>query len=69
MKGFGGGFRQEWIKVELPNGRGNVELQSGAGLGNPLLTFSHERAGKTRFWTADLRPLIRDLVDRLELQS
>lgn len=59
MEGFGGGFRQEWISGKSPDGT-KVALESGAGLGNPLLTFRIERPGqKPEWWTADMADLLQ----------
>lgn len=65
MGGIGGGFREEWI-----SGKGNgvqFSLDSGAGLGNPLLTLQirYGDKGSYRYFTADIRPMLEALVDQL----
>lgn len=63
MVGMGGGFRQEWL-----SGEGNgikFQLDSGAGLGNPLFTLSIQRKGKSYDYTADIRPMVKNLLSEI----
>lgn len=63
MKGFGGGFRQEWVSTETPEF--SAGLDSGAGLGNPLLTFWIEKkGGKRKTYTASIADLFKFLVEK-----
>lgn len=60
MIGVGGGFRTEWV-----TGKGHgVEfgLDSGAGVGNPYLTFWIEKNGKRAYYTSEIRDLVNALV-------
>ena len=66
MKGFGGGFRTEWCSAERDDGTA-AGMDSGGGLGNPLLTFwFRPKDGKRVYYTADIRPLIQGLCDAME---
>lgn len=64
MKGLGGGLRQEWV-----SGEGNgikFSLDTGTGLGNPLMTLCVERkGGKVEYFTADIRPMLRAVLDKV----
>lgn len=65
MKGFGGGFRQEWATAEgKQDGKAfEAGIDSGGGLGNPLLTFWIKREGEDKvYYTADIRPILRSFI-------
>ena len=64
MKNFGGGFRTEWISGK--NEDMEIGLDSGGGLGNPLLTFWIEKKGEPRkYFTADMRDLLSQLAEKI----
>lgn len=62
VKGIGYGFRQDWIEakgVDVSAG-----LDSGAGLGNPMLTFwVKEKGGKTHYFEADMQTVLTKLIN------
>lgn len=63
MKGLGGGFRQEWVSAKFEGGE--CGLDSGAGLGNPLMTFWVEPKGKKRqYFTADITKMVKALTEQ-----
>lgn len=62
-KSFGGGLYQEWISGD---GDGvKFGLNSGAGLGNPMLSLWVEKDGKRVYYDADVRDLITTLVEKV----
>lgn len=64
MEGFGGGFRQEWITAKPDNGEFVAGIDSGAGLGNPLITFWIEEKGQQRrSYTASVADLLEIAID------
>lgn len=64
MDGIGGGFRTEWL-----TGHGDsikFGLDSGAGVGNPLLTFWIEQGnGKRQYYTADVQELVKSAIAKI----
>lgn len=59
------GLRQGWISAEIP-GVGDVNLDSGAGLGSPVLWFIHPGPdGKRMTWSANMGEVFRQLVGEL----
>lgn len=65
MTGLGGGFRSEWISAS--NNELEAGFDSGAGLGNPQLTFWIERKGQKRqYFTCDMGEVLTALVGQLE---
>lgn len=67
MKGFGGGMRQEWITAEGDDL--TAGLDSGAGLGNPLLTFWIEpKVGERRYYTVSVQDLLTALIEKAKLE-
>lgn len=63
MQGFGGGFRTEWISATSEDLKAG--LDSGAGLGNPMLTFWIERAGaKREYFTANMADVLQAAVEK-----
>lgn len=63
MVGFGGGLRTEWV---TGSGRGiEFGLDSGAGTGNPLMTFWVKKKCVREYYTADVREMIEALVSKL----
>lgn len=68
MQGMGGGFRAEWISAE--NAILKAGLDSGGGLGNPLLTLWIERKDSKREWfTCDMRKVLQDAVENAPVKS
>lgn len=63
MEGMGGGFRTGWVSAEYKGKK--FGLESGAGLGNPFLTFFVESGGKTKYYTADMGDLLRRLHSQI----
>lgn len=62
MKGMGGGFRTDWISAKNENLVAGID--SGAGLGNPYLTFwIEEKPGQRKYFTADLREVLPKIID------
>lgn len=65
MVGMGGGFRTDWVSG---SGKGiSFGLESGAGLGNPLLTFWIEKKNKRDYYTADIQVLARAILAKLDI--
>lgn len=68
MKGFGGGFRMPWISGE--NEDIQLGLDSGGGVGNPLMTFWFEdKTGKCKdrqYFTVDMRDVLQSLGEQVE---
>lgn len=68
MEGLGGGFRSEWISAE--NSELKAGFDSGAGLGNPLLTFWIEVKGeRRRYFTCDMSDALKALIGQMETQN
>jgi hypothetical protein len=64
QKGFGGGFRTEWLSAKAETPAFEAGIDSGAGLGNPYLTFWIELDGEPRrYFSADVRDLLRASID------
>lgn len=61
MEGLGGGFRQEWASAKCSDFKAGID--SGAGLGNPLMTFWFERNGKRQYFTADINAVMAAGID------
>jgi hypothetical protein len=62
MKGLGGGFRQEWV-----SGSGNgvkFHLDTGTGLGNPMMTLVVTKGGEDHYFDADIRPTLTDAINK-----
>ncbi len=56
QKGFGGGFRTEWVSSE-----------SGAGLGNPYLTFwiEDKKTNKRIYYNTKVEQIIYQALENL----
>ncbi len=66
MKDLGGGFRTEWISGEIEN-KLRAGIDSGGGLGNPLMTFWYEKTGSRReYFTCHMGEVLSDSIDQLE---
>jgi hypothetical protein len=62
MKGFGGGFRQDWVSGE--NEELKAGMDSGGGLGNPLLTFWIEKKGENRkYFTTNISKALEQAIE------
>lgn len=60
---LGGGFYENWI--EAKSGKTVINLDSGAGCGNPTLTLSiKEGDGPRRWFDCDVRGIIQEFADR-----
>lgn len=59
-----GGFRQEWVSAEGDGYTAGVD--SGAGYGNPLMTFWFKKGDKKQYFTASIEQVIRQGIDALK---
>lgn len=67
-RSMGGGFYQNWVEGTDKKSGKVVGIHSGAGLGNPILTFySEEKGGRRRYFDIDVRDILK-LCDK-ELDS
>lgn len=65
MKGMGGGFRTEWVSGS--NSEIKAGIDSGAGLGNPLITFWIEKSGgKRHYYTANVQDVLTEAISKTE---
>jgi hypothetical protein len=65
QEGFGGGFRTEWLTGT--NSEVTAGLDSGAGLGNPYLTFwiqPKDDESKRRYYNVDVRDILSACIDK-----
>lgn len=63
MKGLGGGFRTEWVSGKNQNLEAGID--SGGGVGNPLMTYWIQEKGekKRRYFTVDIRDVLQQAID------
>ncbi len=64
MEGLGGGFRSDWVSGG--NGEIKAGIDSGAGLGNPQMTFWIERNGKREYYTANIQDVLMAAVAKVD---
>jgi len=69
MKGMGGGFRSEWLSGE--NSEIEAGIDSGAGLGNPLMTFWFRRkpGGERVYFTSNMQKLFEAAIEKAKAES
>ncbi len=64
---FGGGFNQGWFSLKDDAGNG-MEVASGAGLGNPIMSLIKVEKGKRTYYDCNLTKETKQMLKGLGLE-